>query len=265
MRLVFVIMSGLAASVCGLAQTPVVTDNGVLNAASFAQGQPVSQGSLVSIFGSELAASVAQADSIPLSTSLSNVSVTFNGVAAPLLFISPGQINAQLPWDTLAAGTTTGAVNVVVKRGSNTSTPKQVMIGPASPGIFAASNRAIAINSDGTLAQPAGSITGLTTHPAKPGDVLIVLGTGLGAVDSPIGNGQASLDKLRNLVTPPVVLIGNAPATVLFAGLSPQFVSVNQVNLTVSASSPTGDALPIQFQLAGLTSTDKTTVAIQKP
>src|SRR6266852_4653715 len=82
-------------------QTPVVVDGGVINGASFAKGQAVAPGSLVSIFGSQLATGMAVADTIPLSNSLGNVTVTFNNVPAPLTFVSPGQVNAQLPQSVL--------------------------------------------------------------------------------------------------------------------------------------------------------------------
>ncbi|HWB96842.1 MAG TPA: hypothetical protein VG672_09075, partial [Bryobacteraceae bacterium] len=94
------------------AQTPAVADGGVLNGASFAKGQAVTPGSLISIFGSNLATTSATADSIPLSTSLANVSVTIGGIQAPLVGVfhsatNGDQINAQLPWDVnIQSGTT---------------------------------------------------------------------------------------------------------------------------------------------------------------
>ena len=88
----------------GEAQTPAINSGGIVNAASFAPGQPLAAGSLVAIFGVQLAPGLAQADTVPLSTSLSNVSVSFNGIAAPLDFVSAGQINAQIPYEALPPG-----------------------------------------------------------------------------------------------------------------------------------------------------------------
>ena len=89
----------------------------MVNAASFAGGQPVALGSLVAIFGSGLAADLAQADSIPLSSQLLDARVLFNDIAAPLLFVSSGQINAQMPWEALGGGgATSGVVNVFIER-----------------------------------------------------------------------------------------------------------------------------------------------------
>ncbi len=146
----------ISAAVVG-AQTPSVPDGGIVNAASYAKGQAVSPGALVAIFGSELASGIALADSIPLSTSRLDVSVTFNGVPAPLHFVSPGQINAQMPWNVLPAGVVNGTANVVVKRGSASSTSTVVQVTQAAPGIFSippGAGYAVAINPDGTLAAP---------------------------------------------------------------------------------------------------------------
>src|SRR5258706_11849894 len=88
------------------AQTPIVNSGGIVNAASFAT--PVAPGALISIFGVNLAPQIALASQIPLPTSLANVSVRFNNnVFAPLLFVSPTQINAQLPWEVAVSGTVT--------------------------------------------------------------------------------------------------------------------------------------------------------------
>jgi len=80
---------------------PAVNAGGVLNSASYTT-QGVAPGSIVSIFGTNLAASTASASAIPLPTGLSDVtSVTFNSIPAGLYFVSLNQINAQLPFNVL--------------------------------------------------------------------------------------------------------------------------------------------------------------------
>src|SRR5215475_4884165 len=112
MRIGYLVLSFVAGAVLVYAQNPVIAPGGVLNGASFDKtGQPIPPGALVSIFGTDLATASASADTIPLSTSLSNVSVTFSGIAAPLKDVVHGpaggdQINAQVPWEALPAGTT---------------------------------------------------------------------------------------------------------------------------------------------------------------
>jgi uncharacterized protein (TIGR03437 family) len=252
----------------GYAQ-PSVAGGGVVNAASFKT--PVAPGSLVSIFGTNLATKLAQADSIPLSKSLGGVTVQFvngsNSINAPLLFVfGPGassQINCQVPWNIVPEGASQD-VNVVVTVDGTSSAPVAVPIGPVSPGVFATpALQAIAVNLDGTLAQPAGSISGLTTHPAKVGDTIIVYATGLGAVDIPVDDGAASLDKLRNTKTKPTVLIGGVSANVPFSGLSPQFVGVNQLNIVIP-DIPAGDKVSLQIQMGGITSPNNVTIGVTR-
>ncbi|HYL73291.1 MAG TPA: FG-GAP-like repeat-containing protein [Bryobacteraceae bacterium] len=238
--------------------TKIFNVRAVLNGASFATNQAVSAGSLVSLFGFGFASSNAQASTIPLPTSLGGVSVTFNGIQAPLLFVSATQINAQVPWPL------SGNVNVVVTANNSSTTPFQLSIAAAAPGVFATSSgQAIAINADGSLAGPANSIPGLATRPAVVGDPLIILATGMGAVTPAIDTGAASSDTLRYTVATPTVLIGGVPAQLLFSGLSPQFVGVNQLNVVVPAVS--AGIVPLQIQAGSITSTNKVTIAVKNP
>jgi uncharacterized protein (TIGR03437 family) len=267
-RITITLCACLGAVLC---QTPVIADGGILNAASFDKtpGAPVAPGSLVSIFGTSLTGALALNDTVPLSTQLANVSVTFNGIQAGLDGVFPGspdQINAQVPWNVLPSGATTGTATVVVTRSGTMSATKLVNIGVA-PGIFSfppGAGYAIAINADGSLAAPSGSIPGIATHPAKVGDVIIVYATGLGAVDSDIANGANSLDKLRNTLARPTVLIGGQSAPVFFSGLTPQFPGVNQLNVQVPAGVPTGDKVALQLQVSGgAPTTSNVVIAVQ--
>ena len=263
MRVISSVILLAAALASAYAQTPVVSSGGVINAANGIS--PVAPGSLVSIYGSELSAGLAQADTIPLGTSMSNVSVTFNGVPAPLLFVSAGQINAQLPWNVLSSGTV-GTATVVVTRNNQPSAPQSLQVGPFSPGIFALGNIAVAINPDGSIAAPAGAIPGIATKPAKIGDPggLVILCTGLGAVNPSGVNGADSLDALRTATTWPTVMIGGKAAQVVFAGMSPQFVGVNQINVAVPDGTPTGDAVSLQLSQGGVTTTASVTIAVSQ-
>jgi uncharacterized protein (TIGR03437 family) len=212
--------------------TVIATTTGALNGASFATTEPLTPGSLVSIFGADFASTNAEAGAIPLPPTLGGVSVTIGGVPAPLLFVSPGQINLHVPWEV--SGSTADIV-VTTSQGTVLA-PFTASIGPASPGIFTTQSgkgQAIAINSDGSLAGPTGSIPGLAVHPAEVGDTLVILATGLGAVSPAIADGAAASDALRYTAAMPDVLIGGASAHVAFSGLSPQFVGVNQINVIV--------------------------------
>jgi uncharacterized protein (TIGR03437 family) len=243
---------------------PVVPDNGVKSAAALAAGGPISPGSLISIFGTSLAASTATADSVPLSTSLSDASVTINGVAAPLSYASPGQINAQVPWEVQP-----GSAAIVVSRPDGVSPTVTVQVAPSSPGIFSfrgfdGRNFAVAQNSDDfTLAWPSNAMPGLTTVPVKRGQGLILYATGLGAVDPTPATGDMAGAQLSNAVTMPTVTVGGVAAQVQFAGMSPGYVGVNQLNIVVPADAPTGSNVALQIATADGTSSDQVVIAVQ--
>jgi uncharacterized protein (TIGR03437 family) len=253
---------------------PVIAPGGITNGASF-KAVPLTGGSLFSIFGSGLASQTASASSVPFSRTLGGVTVHFvNGsttMDAPISYVQPGtgtssQINAQVPWGLVPPGTS-ATVNMIVDNAGATSVSTPVSIAPFSPGIFGFNSTsgtfAIAYTyQDGIFAWPRNSVAGLTTHPAVPGSLVIVYATGLGAVDQPIADGAASGAVLTNAVTQPQVMIGGVTAPVLFAGLQPQFPGVFQLNITIPANAPTGDAIPIQIQVGGQTSPATFTIAV---
>jgi uncharacterized protein (TIGR03437 family) len=178
------------------------------------------------------------------------------------LFANGSQLNAQVPWELVPAGASANVNVIVTTNGVNSNTEK-VAVAPFSPGVFASNSLAIAVNSDGTLAWPAGAVPGLTTHPAKVGDVVLVYATGLGAVAHPPADGENSLDQLRTNLVTPQILIGGMSAQVGFAGLSPQFVGVNQLNVTIP-NVPAGNNVPFQIVLGGITTDASVTMAISQ-
>jgi uncharacterized protein (TIGR03437 family) len=249
---------------------PVVNAGGVVNAGSYT-AQGVAPGSIISIFGTNLAAATASATTIPLPTTLGDVTaVTFNGISAGLYFVSQTQINAQLPFDVLP-GEDSGTVAVVITRSSATSQPQDVTVTPASPGIFTTSanglGQAFAYdNTTGALAAPGGtSIGSFATAPisVSSGDALIVASTGLGSVTPSIDDYVAASDGIfRYTVLTPIVLIGGVAATPVYSVLSPQFVSEYQIGVVPDPATPTGDAVSVQIQIGGVTTTDQVTIAV---
>ena len=244
------------------AQMSIIEQGGVVNAAGLGHSTTIAPGSLISIFGTGLASTLATASSVPLSTALADVdSVTINGTPARLLFVSDRQINAQAPW-----GLGLGAANVVVTRGGVSSQPVTAQVNMFSPALYGfnlGTAQAIAVNLDGYIAAPAGAIPGVTSHPAMAGDTLVFYASGLGPVDQTPADGANSLDTLRQTTTMPAVLIGSVPSQVAFSGLSPQFVGVYQLNVVVPIGPSPGDAVPTQVQIGGVTSADTLTIALQ--
>jgi len=249
----------LLISVVASAQT--IQPNGVVNAAGSGHSTIVAPGSLISIFGSGLAGGLSTANSIPISTTLGDVdSVTIAGTAVPLIFVSDGQISAQVPW-----GIGPGQADVVVSRAGTASAPMAVQVNSFAPALFGlnlGTLQAIATNADGSLTAPASSIPGIAAHPATAGDTIVLFATGLGPVSPAVSDGANSMDATRQTTTTPTVLIGGAQASVSSSVLSPQFVGVYQLNVVVPGG-VTGSGVGVQIQIGGANSVDPVTIALQ--
>ncbi|HUA60232.1 MAG TPA: IPT/TIG domain-containing protein [Verrucomicrobiae bacterium] len=263
-HLVHLILALCLGSAAALAQAPAISQGGILNGASFATGQPVQAGGLVSIFGTNLASGLTQDSSVPLSTTLGQTSVTFNNLPAPLYFVSAGQINAQIPWELASSQ----SANVVVTNNGASSAAAMVQLTAAAPGIFVTgSNQAIAYgNSDYAFAAPNGAIPAVcgscaASHPAKIGDptTLVILATGLGPLNTPVpdGAGVPPSAAFATTTVTPTVTVGNVPAQVVYSGTS-GYVGVYQLNIVIQPGTPTGDGIPIVITMNGIKSNGPT-------
>jgi len=205
--------------------------NAIVNAASNLPGAVV-PGSLFSIYGNGLAVGVSSANSATWPTQLGGTSVTVNGKAIPLYFVSPSQINAQLPVETQP-----GQAQLVVSIGNSNSSAVNFAVSISGPGIFTyGSMRAVAVNTDG-------SVNGPPSHPARGGDTLVVYLTGAGPV-KPSGawqDGLPSPSGLSPVSLPFAATIGGEPAGIVYLGLTPASIGLYQLNVTVPQSLPTGD------------------------
>jgi uncharacterized protein (TIGR03437 family) len=212
----------------------------VTNAASFLS-DALSPGSLFTIFGSALAPLTASAPTMPLPLSLEDVSVTVNGVEAPLTFVSPLQINAQMP-----SALQPGPASVAVRVFGAVSAPATVTINVAAPGIFTnADGQAAALNVGSSPNQP--------QNPASAGSVVSVFVTGSGPVQALLDDGVAAPAAPLDLFTSSVeATIGGLPAQVQFAGLAPGWVGLGQINLQVPALG--SGTFPVLITIGGTTS-----------
>jgi uncharacterized protein (TIGR03437 family) len=241
------------------AEPPVIATGGILNAASFAAGEPATPGALMAIFGSNLAGGSASAASLPLPTQLAGTEVIIGGLTMPLLYASPTQINAMVPF-TVAANTTQ---QVIVQSGITLSVPEGASVAPGAPAAFTRNGSGTgpaivaAINPDGSayIVTP--------TQPAHPGSVIVIYCAGLGGVQSSLIAGQATpLTPLAPVTDSVAVSVGGVTAPVIFAGLVPTFSGLYQVNATLPAGVPTGAAVPLVLTTSGL-SGPAVSIAIQ--
>jgi uncharacterized protein (TIGR03437 family) len=238
-------------------QIPVLTT--VVQGASFQPG--IVPGSWVTITGANFTTITDTWDKFVvngnLPPSLDGVSVSIGGKAAYIYFISPNQINAQAP--NVAPGT----VPVTVTNGNGTSAVTTATIVAANPAFFLWSSKyAVATRQDYSLAAAPGTIPGLQTVAAKPGDVLILWATGLGATTPAVPAGiQTPGDQLYS-TAPVTVTIGAAQAQVYGSALAPGLAGLYQVAIQVPAGMANGD-YAIKMAIAGVSSPNSVFLSVQ--
>ncbi len=236
--------AGVAAQVAATAlDPPAFPAAGVVNAATF--NTALSPGGLGTIFGTGLAGETRAAAVLPLPTALAGVTVTVGGVAAPLVYVSPLQINFQVPFEV--SGT---AADVVVSGPAGSTPAVRVPLAAVQPGIFfdtASGLGAIVHNSDGRLT---------TVRAARAGDFLQVFGTGFGPVSPAVTTGfPAPLSPLAAAVRPAQVTIAGRTAAVAFAGLAPGFAGLYQLTIQVPPGVPAGRP-PLSVTVDGVRSNE---------
>ncbi|MGH9721520.1 MAG: IPT/TIG domain-containing protein, partial [Bryobacteraceae bacterium] len=211
------------------ARPTLVSMYAVVNGASFYPG--AAAGSWVTLFGNNLAAA-SRTWGAPdivngaLPFTLDGVSVRVNNQPAPVSYVSPRQINVQAP-----AASTAGSVQVTVTNASGASDPVTVELKPFMPSFFLLPQEYVAaVRSDGAFLGPAALIDGVTTVPAKPGDQVILFGTGFGPTNPEVPAGRV-FEGAAALATPATIRIDGVAVNVSFAGLSG--VGLYQFNLTV--------------------------------
>jgi uncharacterized protein (TIGR03437 family) len=204
----------------------------VVNAAD--QGGAVAPGALVSIFGSDLSPLNQASQQMPLPTALGESCLTVNGVPVPVVFVSPTQINGQIPFQV------DGNVQMVLRTPGGVSDNFNLTILPNAPGIFrngvagsVTDLPAVFRNANGLL------VTG--SNPIHRGDTISIYLTGLGRTSPSVEAGvPAPGDPLASVIVPPVVSIGSVEIPVEFAGLVPGSVGVYQINARVTHIVPIG-------------------------
>ena len=208
---------------------------GVLNAASsapFTAG--VAPGELITLYGTNLAATTTVSPTIPFPTTLADVQVTINGTLAPIYYVSPGQASVIVPY-----GITGGIAEIQVNNNGATSNVVTVFTNGTSPGVFT-----IPVGGLGYAAALHASDNSLVTtdKPATAGEYISVYLTGLGAVTPTIPDGDAGpASTFSTTVNTITVLVGGRSATVSYSGLAPGLAGLYQINFQVPSGVATGD------------------------
>jgi len=246
----------------GGAGNPTISANGVVNGADFLPG--VSPNSWATIQGANLAATTDDWSKFIVNgqfpTTFDGVSVSIGGKAAYLYYITPTQLNILVPDVGL------GPMQVTVANDSGTSAPITVTSSQYSPAFFLWPNsQAVATYQNYSLAVKNGTFASLPTVPAKPGDVLILWGTGFGPTNPVPPSGTAvPVDKTYSVAVLPTVTINNVPATVYGAALASGFAGLYQVAIQVPPTLADGD-WPIVANVAGVPSPAGTVLTVHSP
>jgi uncharacterized protein (TIGR03437 family) len=245
----------------------------VLNGANFLVNRALAPSAIASVFaspgsqfGSETRVFNELPEPLPLPRQLADIEVMVNGQPAPLFFVSPRQINFQVPGNTPA----TGSVEVMVRRRPTGQVLAAGTVGmnQVSPAIFtlaaSGTGQAAAVNEDGSVNGPA--------NPARPGSVISLYGTGSGGFPGGPDDG-APAGGIIETEEKPVILLNNTPvdaANVLFSGAAPGYVGLWQINVRIPETQAPSNALPVTVQYRGVVSNNpqsptqiRTTIAVR--
>jgi uncharacterized protein (TIGR03437 family) len=231
----------LAAGIRIVPPKPYFTAASLVDNAS-SKGSGVAPGELVSIYGTNLGPTPAAVTTSldpatgALPASLGGITVTFDGIPAPMFYSSPGQINMQVPYEVASRSNTV----VIVTNQGTASDPVTLPVLAAQPGIY------VTVNLDGTVNSQA--------NPAPAGTYVIIYATGAGLVDPPVPTGVPAPTTPLSFASGVSVTIGGTNAVIYQGGaLSPGFVGLLQVAAQIPATAASG-AQPVILTAAGQSS-----------
>jgi uncharacterized protein (TIGR03437 family) len=235
---------------------PMITRRGTVNNLNPLAGAPLAPGTIAALYGSGLAATSGAPSQIPLPTSFQGTTVTIAGIDTPLFYAGGGQINLQIPAELPSYGT----YPVVVTVNGAVGVPDSVTIADVAPGV--------AVFADGTLIVQHLNYTLVdATHPAAPGETLIMYLAGLGATNPavPTDGIAPSAEPLARPVVPVTVTVAGEPAATPYAGLTPGAIGLAQIDFTIPLDAKPGN-LAVLVKQGGVTANSATVlVAIPAP
>jgi uncharacterized protein (TIGR03437 family) len=250
------------------ADPPAIKLNGVTSVTDFGGPTSAAPGTWIEIRGTNLAATTRQwagTDFVGANapTTLDGTSARIAGQNAFLSYISPTQINVQVP-TTVAAG----AQPLIVTTPSGSSTAYTLDVKSVLPLLFAPSSFSLggrqyvaALFPDQAFVLPPNSIPGVASRRARPGDTITLYGVGFGPVTPAIPAGQI-VSQSNTVTLPLVVNFGQTRATTVYSGLAPSQVGLYQFNVVVPQVAAS-DAVPLSFTLNGIPGTQTLVIPIQ--
>jgi minor extracellular serine protease Vpr len=245
------VAGGFSINFSGTARpAPTISVNGIVNAARAPSGTPVAPGSYISIFGTGLSDFTDSAPSATLPLAIDFAHVSFDvpsaGISVPghLSYVSPTQVNVQVPWELQGQSSAQVKVTIDLSPGNVVTLP----LATYSPAFFETSPGVIA-------ATDANGNTISASNPALRGSTVQLYANGLGPVtNQPQTGDPASSSPLSETQSMPVVMIGGISAPVMFSGLAPGYCGLYQLNVTVPMNAAPGND-PATISISGATST----------
>ena len=223
----------------------------VVNAAD---GTPsVATGGLVTVRGSHLSPVNIATSQIPVPTALGESCLAINGAPAPMLFVSPNQINAQLPFEV------EGSASMVLHTPGGTSNMLNFTVLPVAPSVF---HSGVAGPQTGIPAVFRAKANQLVTNanPIHLGDAIEIYATGLGVTLPPVATGFAASASIPAAAAmQPTVTLGGVNLPLYYAELAPGQVGVYQIKALVPGWAPTGIQLPLTISQGS----DSTTITVR--
>lgn len=259
-----------AQGACTLSKKPSIRR--VVNAGSF--GSSLTANGMATIIGSDFQvpgrtrlAGPGDIVSNAYPKQLGCIAVEVNGVRAPVTYVQTDQLNFQMPSSLPSSGDVT--VRVIANPdglSEQRSDPATVTVQSYAPAFFTFDGTSIATrNADYSISADPAVVPG--GRPAKPGDIVLLYGTGFGATNPSYGAGVVSdlvLAPVRNPVTVTIGGITLSPADVLYAGVTPGSISgLYQFNVRIPSTVPDGN-VPVTASTGGVSTTPGTTIAVRK-
>jgi uncharacterized protein (TIGR03437 family) len=231
--------------------SPTFTAADLVNSASYAAGI-AAPGGIMSLFGVGLGSNWATATSGPTSP-LAGLKINIGGVSAPapLFYASPSQISFQMPYEA------TGATTLTLTREDGKTTTVNINVGDAQPGLFTSD----ASGTGPAAATLADSSLLTSTNPATRGNVVVLYATGLGRV-APAAITGVGATAAATCVNPVTVTIAGRTVTPDYAGLTPGYAGLYQINVRIPADLAATGNVALKVTAAGVDS-NSVTIAVQ--
>jgi uncharacterized protein (TIGR03437 family) len=244
----YITMSGPHAITAFSQAVPFIAPAGIMSAAGATPDGTMAPGSVISIYGNSLAPAFQVGSTNPLPQTLGNITVTINNYILPLLFVSPTQINAQLPSELVD-----GAYTLLVHQTGQPDVTGTLTVSRDAPGMFTQSNTlnqplVLALHADGSLVT--------FDSPAIHGEQISIYGTGFGPYSTTIVDGFfVPATPVTNVSDPVMMNVGAVTKKPDFTGAAPGMVGMTVMQMTITDDLPTGTTVNLQVMVNSKLST----------